>query len=215
MCSANQTLFMGRSCAVIFGRDALHAVISIVLNFSEILDTTGLRELGYLPIEDSVEYRAKVCTPRRPQQTGDRTLMTCQMPTQDPYRQKKKNMRIRQLKLVSPIVLCVITVACVSLLAWLNIKHFEKTIITQTQQNLLTITQTEAMHLENVFSNIQSKLEILALNPTVQKRTRQNIGTSEVSADGYNPLKDFFKHSEDTIDSVYRRLQKWQKRPGC
>ena len=65
--------------------------------------------------------------------------------------------------------LVVVVVVVVGFLAKKSCKTFEETIVTQTQQQLLTIAKTQAESIERELKDIYSELELLALNPTVQK----------------------------------------------
>jgi len=97
----------------------------------------------------------------------------------------------------------VVVVVVVGLLARKNSEDFEKTVVTQTQQHLLTIAKTQARNIKHELERACSELELLALNPTVLKRIKGSVKKSEVPKE-YHPLEDTFKHLGDAISLIYR-----------
>ena len=102
------------------------------------------------------------------------------------------------------VVVVVVVVVVVGFLARKCTKDFEKTVVIQTQEHLLTIAQTQAKQIEREFDHIYSELKAFALNPTVQKRYRENIRSSEVPMQAYSPGVTLYAHLQDMVDSVFR-----------
>ena len=106
---------------------------------------------------------------------------------------------------VGASVVVVVVVVVVGFLARKNTENFENTVITQTQKHLLTITKKQVEHLEAHLTDIQSKLEILASNPGVKKKIRENIRqTEEDRTKEYCLIEDVFKHLGRITNAFYR-----------
>ena len=104
------------------------------------------------------------------------------------------NIKSTPKKIVLAIVL-IVTIVAICCLVRKDIKDFEKAIVIRTQEHLLSIAKAEARHIEDIFNDIQSDLEILALNATVQKKIRENIRKShEQHNEQYCPTENTFKH---------------------
>ena len=112
------------------------------------------------------------------------------------------NMRNAGRTIALVALFCAI-IGAIYLLVQQNVKGFEKTVINQTQNYLLTIAKTQAQHIEGLFINIHAGLGILASNPTVQKRIRENLGAAEISEKAYHPAKIVFEHMANMVDSLY------------
>ena len=100
----------------------------------------------------------------------------------------------------------VVVVVVVGLLARKSCKNFEETVVTQTQQQLLTIAKTEAKHIERKLKDIYSGLELLALNPAVQRRLGENIRREQIPDNAYSPSKNTLEHMMHAglVDALYR-----------
>ena len=98
----------------------------------------------------------------------------------------------------------VVIIIVVGFLARKSTKDFEKRVVTQTQQQLLTIAKQQAKHIEDVFNHIGYTLKILASTSTVQKRCRENIRSSDVPRDAYSPGMLLYMNLQDMTDFVYR-----------
>ena len=112
-------------------------------------------------------------------------------------------------------------VAVIVFLARENAKHFENTIITQTQGHLSTIAQSQAHRIEAFVRDIQEELEVIAQNPRVQRAVANNESFDDVLAkDGYSFVEDAYNRMAGRADAVYRLDAKgivqsrspWEKR---
>ncbi|MBW2196198.1 MAG: cache domain-containing protein, partial [Deltaproteobacteria bacterium] len=112
----------------------------------------------------------------------------------------RSNMR----KTIALVALFSGIIVVVYMLMQKNTKDFESTVINQTQEHLLTIAKTQAKHIEDLFADIYAELEILASNPTVQKRIRENLGADEIPERAYRPAKIAFEHMANIVGSLYR-----------
>ncbi len=81
----------------------------------------------------------------------------------------KKNKTI--MKWIALITSISMIILCIGYLAWKNQKNFEKTIVTQTQQQLLVAAKSIALSIENFFTMQQGILKSLASDPTLSKLT--------------------------------------------
>ncbi len=62
------------------------------------------------------------------------------------------------------IVFCSITFACMCFLAWLNVKHFEQTLVSKTQDHLLATAKAQSEHLAENINDIRHDLGALQEN---------------------------------------------------
>ncbi len=109
-----------------------------------------------------------------------------------------------RLSLASLSIILVATVVFVCWLAQKNSKSFDQTVVEQTKQNLLTITEAQAGHLEGVFNYINRDLAYLSSNPVLHKRIISFDKSSELIAGDYDPLKEAFLHSRNIMGSMYQ-----------
>ena len=101
-------------------------------------------------------------------------------------------MRIDRLKIVVPAVCCVTVIMWLCILAWWNIKYFEKTLVTQTQEHLLTIAKTQAQSIEEIFDHIHGELERLSGNPTFKELLVKGSLHDHPEDSDYSPEQDTF-----------------------
>ena len=100
----------------------------------------------------------------------------------------------------------VVVVVVVGFLARKSCKHFQNTVVSQTQQQLLTIAKTEAKNIERQLKDIYSELDLLALNPTVKKSIKNNISRDQMPDNAYCPGQNTFEHMMHAglVSSLYR-----------
>lgn len=115
-----------------------------------------------------------------------------------------RTMHNEKTKLIFFVSLASVAVIVMCVLAHFNIRNFEQHTVRQTQDHLLTIANVQAMHVENVFNEIKSDLEIIALTPAVRKRIIENLGESKLPSDEYFPLEDIFNRFKKVASSFYR-----------
>jgi PAS domain S-box-containing protein len=80
-------------------------------------------------------------------------------------------------KKVTLIILVSFSILLVCMVAYYSTKHFEGTVVTKTQQNLLTVARSQAMYIEGTIKYVEKSLETLAIEPEVQDYILS--GTSE------------------------------------
>ena len=102
------------------------------------------------------------------------------------------------------LLFVVVVVVVVGLLARKSSKDFDKTIVAQTQQHLLTIATIQAENIENVFEQIFFELETFAATPTIQLRCRENIRASEIPQEAYSAGMALFANLQGTVDCIVR-----------
>jgi len=73
----------------------------------------------------------------------------------------------RILLVSAPLLAALATAAC--LLAVASARNFERAVVAQAQQHLLTIAKTQGRNMESLFADIQDDLQLLALNPELQE----------------------------------------------
>lgn len=81
-----------------------------------------------------------------------------------------------------------VSVTTLLYMAYLSYKNFEETLVSQTQQQLLTIARTNAGRLEQAADYLSKGLKVLALDPTAQKVVREETPQSNP----FPPLMDNF-----------------------
>lgn len=92
-------------------------------------------------------------------------------------------------KLVLVLVVSII-IATTFLWAKKSVDDFERTVVLQTQQHLLTIAKAHAERIENLYKEIQSRLEMLALDKAVQRKIRKETGVIEITGQTYDPIEN-------------------------
>ena len=113
-------------------------------------------------------------------------------------------MQTDRIKLVVFALLAGGSVIVMGVLAQCNVGYFEQNTIRHTQDRLLTIADVQATHIEEIFNEIKSDLEIVALSPAVSKRIRENAAESELPPEDYYPLEDVFGRLKKVASSFYR-----------
>ncbi|MBW2647049.1 MAG: hypothetical protein JRE23_12925, partial [Deltaproteobacteria bacterium] len=76
--------------------------------------------------------------------------------------------------------------------AYLFQKNFEATLVSQTQQQLLTIAKSTARSLEEFIAEYSKDLNLLSRNPFHQEELYRKI-LHDKPNNGYCPLKDFYE----------------------
>ena len=106
----------------------------------------------------------------------------------------------------SAIAACVAAIfVCVCFFAWLNIKNFENVMVTQTQQHLSNIAKSESQSLEEMFRNLQNKLQMLAKDPRVrQAMIDHDPSLTDYGPEGDSPSEALFEQLSVEIDTLYR-----------
>lgn len=113
-------------------------------------------------------------------------------------------MQTEKAKLFFFIALSAVAVIAMGVLAHFNIKNFEKQTVKQTQQNLLTVANIQATHIEDTFNEIKADLEMIALTQAVKKRFRENLSESQLPLGQYLSLEDVFDRLKKVASSFYR-----------
>lgn len=112
---------------------------------------------------------------------------------------------VSRWKLAALIVTVVVIIAGICYLARLNVKHFEKKIVAQTQQQLLTTAKSEARNLEEIITDIQEELEMLGKNPAISRYITEKIKHGEtLPEDHYCPIEFLFEHLQEKVTAIYR-----------
>ena len=70
----------------------------------------------------------------------------------------------------------------------------------------MTIATTKAKYIERELKDIYSELEILALNPTIQKNIKENIRRDQIPDNAYRPGKNTLEHMMQAglVSTLYR-----------
>ncbi|MEW6380244.1 MAG: response regulator [bacterium] len=100
-------------------------------------------------------------------------------------------------------VTLVAVIASVIYLAKSDTEEFERSIIEITQHHLLALAQSEAQALQAIVNHIQDELEILSLNPTIQKSVSQNLTDIAPSLHNYSPLEYTFINFRGWVRVLY------------
>ncbi|MCK5564388.1 MAG: response regulator [Planctomycetes bacterium] len=104
------------------------------------------------------------------------------------------------------IASCVTAIfVCVCFFAWLNIKNFENVMVTQIQQHLSNIAQSESQSLEEMFRNLQNKLQMLSKDPRIQQAIiDHDPSLTNYGPEGDSPSEALFEQLSVEIDNLYR-----------
>ena len=98
-----------------------------------------------------------------------------------------------------------VTLAVVGLLAIKSSRDFERTVVGQAQEHLLTIVRTEADNIEDFFRDIESELCCLASNPALQKLTISgDLSQIDDKKVEYSPEKLSYEHFSGKVGGLYR-----------
>ncbi len=101
---------------------------------------------------------------------------------------------------ISSIAGLVVIIICISV-AYLSHKRFEETIVSQTQQQLLTIAKTTAYSLEEFIAKHSEALKTIARNPFFQKEVYRNVLHDKPDS-GYCLIKTFYEVHENDVDAL-------------
>ncbi|MBN1457099.1 MAG: response regulator [Sedimentisphaerales bacterium] len=113
-------------------------------------------------------------------------------------------MSTKTIKKVFAVVIVLALISGVCLLAWMDVKNFEDTIVSQTQEHLLNIAKSEAQNLEEMFQDLQSKLQMLAKDPRVQKSILTYDPVNKpFDPEGDSPGKGLFEQLATEINNIY------------
>ncbi|MBW2661366.1 MAG: hypothetical protein JRD93_05125, partial [Deltaproteobacteria bacterium] len=85
--------------------------------------------------------------------------------------------------------------------AYLFQKNFEATLVSQTQQQLLTIAKSTARSLEEFIAEYSKDLKTFARNPLFQEELYRKTLHDKPDS-GYCPLKDFYEVHKDDVDAL-------------
>ncbi len=86
-------------------------------------------------------------------------------------------------------------------LSYLSQRHFETTLISQIQQQLLTIAKSTARGLEEFIAEYAKDLNLLSRNPFHQEELYRKILHNKLYNE-YCPLKDFYEVHKNEIDAL-------------
>ncbi|MCX6354379.1 MAG: cache domain-containing protein [Candidatus Aureabacteria bacterium] len=84
--------------------------------------------------------------------------------------------------------------------AWLNHYDFERALIAQSQQLLLTIARSEAQSLGEYIGDIQQEMEILSSNAVLRKAFAE--GRRQTSGETQAALDDSYRDVENLVDVI-------------
>jgi len=114
-------------------------------------------------------------------------------------------MNIKIIKRVFAVVIVLALVFGACWIAWLNVRIFEDTIVSQTQQHLSNIAKSEAQNLEEMFRGLQSKLQMLAKDPRIQQLILiHDPMNRSFGPEGDSPSESLFEQLATEINNVYR-----------
>ena len=84
-----------------------------------------------------------------------------------------------------------------------NNKVFNEIVITQAQENLLTIARTESQHISRGLKNTYGELKVLAENPVLkQGLINGKMATERPSPDAYSPAELTYHHLMKGVDAL-------------
>ena len=101
------------------------------------------------------------------------------------------------------LVIATIIITAICLLALKNNNEFEDIIVAQTQQNLQTVAEAQAVYLHEILSEIKKDLEIIASNIILIQEIELDNVNSEPIVNEYDPLQETFMHSKNIVGSFY------------
>jgi len=86
-------------------------------------------------------------------------------------------------------------------LAYLSQKEFEQTMVSQTQQQLLTIAKATARSLERFIAEHAEALKAVSMNPLFQKEVHEKIIHDKPHTE-FCPIKNFYEVHEKDVDAL-------------
>ena len=102
--------------------------------------------------------------------------------------------------LISIVVFMTITIVVIYL-AYLSHREFEKTVISQTQQELLTLAKTTANGMEEFFAEYSKALKVIAMNSLFQERVHNKI-TCNRNAIKLCPIRSLYEVHKNDVDAI-------------
>ncbi|MEW5801911.1 MAG: PAS domain S-box protein [bacterium] len=97
---------------------------------------------------------------------------------------------------------CVTTASVIIGIGWtLNHLKFQNAVVTQTQQQLLTIARTTVSGLEEFFIEYSNALKSISINPLIQEMVAKRITHKESDTD-HCPVKDLYEIHRDGVSSL-------------
>ncbi len=103
------------------------------------------------------------------------------------------------------LVLLVVVMVVVGLLARMNTRNFEETVVTNALEHLKTIARTESQHVERRIIDTHDELRVLAENPKVKEALINGRTDKDGPAvDGYCPEKFVYENLMKDVSSLYR-----------
>ncbi|MCK5172027.1 MAG: cache domain-containing protein, partial [Planctomycetes bacterium] len=110
----------------------------------------------------------------------------------------------KRIRLVGTIAICAIATVSLLTLGWFNIRYFENTVVTQTQQHLTTIAESTGRNLEAFVVHIQNEFEMFSRYPEIQQAIANNESLENVLAsDEFSPVKALHNNLQDKVSSMY------------
>ena len=101
---------------------------------------------------------------------------------------------------ISTVVFMTITIVVIYM-AYLSHRGFEETIISQTQQELLTLAKSTANGLEEFFAEYSKALKVIAINPLFQERVQKKI-TCDRNAAKLCPIRSLYEVHKKDVDAI-------------
>ena len=101
---------------------------------------------------------------------------------------------------ISTVVFMTITIVVIYM-AYLSHREFQETVISQTQQELLTIAKTTASGLEEFIAEYSKALKVVAMNPLFQKRVHKKI-TCDRNAATFCPIRSLYEVHKKDVDAI-------------
>ena len=100
--------------------------------------------------------------------------------------------------------LIVVTFA-ICILAYVNYKDFEETLVSHTQEHLMITAGSEITHMTARIDKIYNGLKLLATNPDVHHATIDGLSSQDIKErDEYFPEGIVYENFADSVNAVYR-----------
>lgn len=116
-----------------------------------------------------------------------------------------RKIRRNRLKHIATITFCAGVLVYMSIMARLNIKYFEQTIVGQTQRHLLNIARSESQNFAVSLGDLLEKLNSLASNPSIKDAIiNYDQAKALAGTKGDSPDEILFEQFSSEIDNVYR-----------
>jgi PAS domain S-box-containing protein len=108
------------------------------------------------------------------------------------------------LKLLLLAVFGVISIIGIVILAKLNVKNVENTIISRTQEHLVTIAKAQAEQIENTFEKIEQNFDIVSKVNYCGDLEVENFDASDVEQNDAYLDKVIYSQMKESISKLYR-----------